>query len=205
MSASSLALRPSHSRIRTTAARVPHQPIPASEREPEAHPCPIGLLTAHLCATVVDVRARPATCLKPSEVKFAVKMAKDGLKGADIRAMGCNEVRLDRPRSTLLLLPSCPLHWQMRGRAPLWSSAAHLPSTRSRSTCSLVYFLIAFLSISRSSPHHRLRAVPPQHICTRTARVARASAHCSPSSLLLVVEGQLSVAWCDARDLCGPM
>ena len=57
--ASSLALRPSALYERITAARVPHQPIPASEREPEAHPCPIGLLTAHLCATVVDVRARP--------------------------------------------------------------------------------------------------------------------------------------------------
>ena len=57
--ASSLALRPSALHERITAARVPHQPIPASEREPEAHPCPIGLLTAHLCATVVDVRARP--------------------------------------------------------------------------------------------------------------------------------------------------
>ena len=107
--------------------------------------------------------------------------------------------------STLLLLPRCPPLEKMRGRAPLWSSAAHLLPTAGLFTCSLVNFLVAFFSLPRSSPCHPLRAVPLQHTCMRTARAARACICRSPSSLLLVVAGQHSVAWCDARDLCGPM
>ena len=55
--------------------------------------------------------------------------------------------------------PICPPREQMRGRAPQRSSAAHLLPSGGSSTCSLVDFLVAFLSISRSSPPHPLRAV----------------------------------------------
>ena len=61
-------------------------------------------------------------------------------------------------RSMLQLLPICPPREQMPGRDPLRISAAHLLPSGGSSTWSLVYFLVAFLSISRSSPHHQQRS-----------------------------------------------
>ena len=106
-------------------------------------------------------------------------------------------------RSMLLLLPICPPREQMRGQDPLRISAAHLPPSGGSSTCSLVNFLVAFLSISRSSSH-RLRSERLwRMICARIACAARIGMHCSQVSLLIVARGRFSVVVHDAKDADG--
>jgi len=156
-------------------------------------------------STALAIPMLPPPCprVHPRERRVMITLPK--VRAAAGRLLQSSRLFNASCRSTLLLLPRCPPHQQMCGRAPLWSSTAHLLSSGSSSTCSLVNILLAFFSISRSSPPHYLRAEPPRHTYTRTARAARANVHCCERCVLLVASGQLCRALGYARDSSGPM
>ena len=134
-----------------------HPCEPARPRRPNLSS---GLPTA-LCSTKPHaLLTAPPHLPHPSPGRMNVLSGLQWKNRSSGRGLVRNGSALTGPRSTLLLLPSCPLCWQMRGRAPLWSSAAHLLPTGCISTCSLVNILVAFLSTPRSSPPHQLREQP---------------------------------------------
>ena len=157
VSASAQTLAPSVLSMSITPARMsPSQPR-ARQRKPSG-PKPVS--SAPLAALLPALPAMHIVKAECSGCSFALltHMLAPSLQvrwpgSPSFCVHGLLEMRLI---STLLLLPRCPPLEKMRGRAPLWSSAAHLFPTGGLSTCSLVYFLVAFLSTPRSSPPYRL-------------------------------------------------
>ena len=124
-----------------------------------------------------------------------MEMAMDGLQGSDFWSVARTGTLFIRPTLALLLLPSCPIHLQMRGRAPLrelgrsfaWfepliDALVSQHSSRVRLVCT-------------QTCAQRMHAGLSQHMCTSIASDALASKPCSKHRLLSKAILELFVAF----------